>query len=183
MKQVHCCIWNYLPKEWHFTVDEVGGNLQDTSADVQVNSFGIYLSGQSMFRLSHPYNSSAIQNKSLFPLPLWFFSCEFDFLVNTRMGSEQRFFQLLHWQAFSYWEKATCSVVASHCMIKHDLMFSQMSLLLLLPGLLLCHRLWLWTLYPSRTKFCSAQVEREIIEVPVSPCFIQQEQWLFVLPV
>ena len=98
------------------------------------------------------------------------------------MVSEQRFFQLLHWQAYSYWEKATCSVVASHCMIKHDLMFSQMSLLLLLPGLLLRPRLWL-LFYLSRTKFCSAQVEREIIEVPGSPCFIQREQWLFVLPV
>ena len=77
-----------------------------------------------------------------------------------RMVSEQRrFFQLMIWQAFSYREKATCSVVATHCMTKHDLMkFSQRSLLLLLPGLLLRPRLWLQTLYRSRTPFCSAQV-------------------------
>ena len=84
VKQVHCCIWNYVRKEWHFAVDDVWGNLQSSFTDVQVNSFGIYLSGRSVFKPSHPYNSSAIQqNKSLFPLPLRFFSSEFDFLLNT----------------------------------------------------------------------------------------------------
>ena len=192
VKQVRCCIWNYVRKEWYFAVGEVWGNFQGSFTDVQVNSFGIYLSGRSVFRPSHPYNSSAIQqNKSFFPLPLWFSSSSFFLRVwllgkHFRMVSEQRrFFQLLHWQAFSrYREKATCSVVASHCMPKHDLMkFSQMSLLLLLPGLLLRPRLWLQILYQSRTKFCSAQVEREIIEAPASPCFIQRERWPFVSPV
>ena len=205
VKQVHCCIWNYVRKEWHFAVDDVWSNLQGSFTDVQVNNFGIYSSGGSVFKPSHPYNSSAIQqNKSFLPLPSSFFFFFFFFFFlfvcfvflsflrvwllgkHFRMVSEQRrFFQLLHWPAFSYREKATCNVVASHCMTKHDLMkFSQRSLLLLLLGLLLCPRLWLQTVYQSRTKFCSAQVKREIIEAPVSPCFIQREHlWLFVLPV
>ena len=185
VKQVHCCIWNYVRKEWHFTVDEVWGNLQGSSTDVQVNSFGIYLSGQSMFKLSHLYNRNRTEQEPLPPASMIFFLRVWLLGKHFCMVSEQRrFVQLLHWQAFSYQEKATCSIVASHCMTKHDLMiFSQMSLLLLLPGLLLRPRLWLRTLYQSRKKNCSAQVEHEIIEVPVSPCFIQWERWLFVLPV
>ena len=71
LKQVHCCIWNYVRKEWQFAVDEIGGNLQGSFTDVQVNSLGIHLSGRSVFKPSHPYNSSGIQqNKSLFRLPL-----------------------------------------------------------------------------------------------------------------
>ena len=132
--------------------------------------------------------SSIQQNKSFFPPPLWFFSflCEFDFLVNTFAWFRNRgdSFSFCIGKSFPTEKKATCSVVASHCMTKHDLMkFSQRSLLLLLPGLLLRPRLWLQTVYQSR-KFCSAQDEREITEAPVSPCFIQRERsWLFVLPV
>ena len=33
---------------------------------------------------------------------------------------QRRLFQLLHWQAFSNKEKDTCSIIASHCMIKQD---------------------------------------------------------------
>jgi len=114
VKQVHCCIWNYVRKEWHFAVDDVWSNLQGSFTDVQVKSFGIYSSGRSVFKPSHPYNSSAIQqNKSFFPLPLWFSFFLFFFPLRVwllgkhfRMVSEQRrFFQLLHWQVFSYREK------------------------------------------------------------------------------
>ena len=35
-------------------------NSQGSLTDIQVNSFGIYLSGRSVFQPSHPYNSSAI---------------------------------------------------------------------------------------------------------------------------
>ena len=188
MKQVHCCIWNYVRKEWYFAVDEVRGNLQGSFTDVQVNSFGIYLSGRSVFKPIHhatvlPYNRTRASSPCLYDLKkkknlLFFFSSFLRVWLlgkHIRMVSEQRrFFQLLHWKAFSYRERAICSVVASHCMTKHDLMmFSQMSLL---PGL--------QTLYRSRTIFfCSAQAEREIIETPVSSCFIQRERWLFVSPV
>ena len=134
-----------------------------------------------------PYNKTRASSPCVYDFFFFFFPpCEFDFLVNTFAWFRNRgdSFSFCIGKSFPTEKKATCSVVASHCMTKHDLMkFSQRSLLLLLPGLLLRPRLWLQTVYQSR-KFCSAQVEREIIEAPVSPCLIQRERsWLFVLPV
>ena len=97
VKQVHSCIWNYVRKEWYFAVDEVRGNLQVSFTDVQVNSFGIYLSGRSVFKPIHhttvpPYNRTRASSPCLYDffsyffsffLFSFFFSCEFDFLVNT----------------------------------------------------------------------------------------------------
>ena len=101
VKQVHCCIWNYVRKEWHFAVDDVWSNLQGSFTDVQVNNFGIYSSGGSVFKPSHrhttvpPYNRTRASSPYLQVFFLFFFfffclfvlffflSCEFDFLVNT----------------------------------------------------------------------------------------------------
>ena len=49
LKQVHCCTYNYVRKEWHFAADEV---LQGSSTIAQTNSFGVYLSGRSVFKQS-----------------------------------------------------------------------------------------------------------------------------------
>ena len=67
-----------------------------------------------------PYN----RTRASFPLPLLFLLLQvWLHRKHFRMILEQRrFYQLLHWQTFSYWEKATCSIVASHCMTKHDVL-------------------------------------------------------------
>ena len=140
VKQVHCCTWKYVCIVWHFASDEVWGNLQDSFTNVQVNCFGSTCQVEACSS-SHPYNSSAIQqNKSLFPLPLlflllqvWLYHKHFCMILEQR-----RFYQLLHWQTFSYWEKATCSIVASHCMTKHDVLTcASTPVAAAVPGLLL----------------------------------------------
>ena len=184
VKQVHCCIWNYVRREWHFVWSNLHRRTGEKFCYLLVRSKRVQAES-SIQQFRH-----TIKQELLPPASMIFFfffpPCEFDFLVNTFAWFRNRgdSFSFCIGKSFPTEKKATCSVVASHCMTKHDLMkFSQRSLLLLLPGLLLRPRLWLQTVYQS-TKFCSAQVEREIIEAPVSPCLIQRERsWLFVLPV
>ena len=82
--------------------------------------FWIYLSGWSMFEQSSIQqfcHTTEQEPLSLLLLQVWLHSKHFCMILEQR-----RFYQLLHWQTFSYREKATCSIVASHCMTKHDVL-------------------------------------------------------------
>ena len=101
VKQVHCWIWNYVRKEWHFAVDDVWSNLQGTYRwTVLVSTRQVEACSS---RVIHTTEQELFPSTSMifsFLMRVWLLGKHF------RMVSEQRrFFQLLHWQVFSYREK------------------------------------------------------------------------------
>ena len=112
VKQVHCCIWNYVRREWHFVWSNLHRRTGEKFCYLLVRSKRVQAES-SIQQFRHTEQEPLPPASMILFLRVWLRGKHFRMVLEQR-----RFFQLLHWQAFSYREKATCSIVACHCITK-----------------------------------------------------------------